>query len=165
MSEHRFGSDHGARRSEDGPLLTGRGRFTDDVVVPGQAHAAFVRAPVGHAEIRAIHVDAARARPGVLGVLTGRDVAADGLGGIPPLIWFPGRGGRPMHAAALPVLALDRVRYVGEPVAMVIAETLAQAQDAAEAVELDLAELPAASDVERALAPGAAAIWPGTPGN
>src|SRR5918996_2826709 len=138
MSDFRFGSAHGARRREDEPLLTGRGRFTDDLQVSGQAHAAFVRAPVGHAEIRAIGVDAARRMPGVLGALTGRDVVADGLGGIPPLISFPGRGGQPMHAAAMPVLALDRVRYVGEPVAIVVAETAAQALDAAEAVELDL---------------------------
>ncbi len=165
MIDYRFGSDHGVRRSEDEPLLTGRGRFTDDVQVAGQAYAVFVRAHVGHAEIRAVDVDAARRMPGVLGVFTGRDVAADGLGAIPPLISFPGRGGRPMHAAAMPVLALDRVRYVGEPLAIAVAETLAQAQDAADAVQADLVELPAASDVERAQAPGAPAIWTGAPGN
>jgi len=165
MIDYRFGSDHGTRRSEDEPLLTGRGRFTDDVQVTGQAYAVFVRAPVGHAEIRGVDVDAARRMPGVLGVLTGRDVAAESLGAIPPLISFPGRGGRPMHAAAMPVLALDRVRYVGEPLAIAVADTLAQAQDAADAVQADLVELPAASDVERAVAPGAPAIWPGAPGN
>jgi carbon-monoxide dehydrogenase large subunit len=164
-SEYRFGRDQGGRRREDEPLLTGRGRFTDDIKVAGQAHAVFVRSPVGHAEIRAIDAGAARRMPGVLGVFTGRDLAADGLGAIPPLISFPGRGGRPMHAAAMPVLALDRARYVGEPLALVVADTLAQAQDAAEAVETDLAELPAAADVERALAPGAPTIWPGAPGN
>jgi carbon-monoxide dehydrogenase large subunit len=98
----RFGSDRGALRSEDRPLLTGRGRFTDDVDVPGQAHAVFVRATFGHAEIRGIDVAAALERPGVLGVFTGRDLAADGLGAIPPAVSFPGRGGRPMAAAPMP---------------------------------------------------------------
>ena len=161
----RFGSDRDARRSEDGPLLTGRGRFTDDVHVPGEAHAAFVRASVGHAEIRGLDVAAASRKPGVLGVFTGRDLAADGLGAIPPAAAFPGRGGRPMVDAPIPPLAIDRVRYVGEPLAIVVAETAAQARDAAEAVVVDLAELPAAPDVEHAMAPGAQAVWPQAPGN
>ncbi|MBI4245758.1 MAG: hypothetical protein HY614_01085, partial [Candidatus Rokubacteria bacterium] len=92
----RFGSDRGALRSEDEPLLTGRGRFTDDVNVAGQAHAVFVRSASGHAEIRGIDVAAAVTKPGVLGVFTGRDLAADGLGAIPPAVSFPGRGGKPM---------------------------------------------------------------------
>ena len=161
----RFGSDRDARRSEDGPLLTGRGRFTDDVHVPGEAHAAFVRASVGHAEIRGLDVAAASRKPGVLGVFTGRDLAADGLGAIPPAAAFPGRGGRPMVDAPIPPLAIDRVRYVGEPLAIVVAETAAQARDAAEAVVVDLAELPAAPDVAHAMAPGAHAVWPQAPGN
>jgi carbon-monoxide dehydrogenase large subunit len=167
MSESllRFGSDRDARRSEDGPLLTGRGRFTDDVSVAGQAYAAFVRAQVSHAELRDVDVARALARPGVLGIFTGRDLAADGVGAIPPAVALPGRGGRPMFGAAMPPLAVDRIRYVGEPVALVIAETAAQARDAADAVALSVTELPAVSDVERALAPGAPVIWPEAPGN
>ena len=167
MSENilRFGSDRGARRSEDEPLLTGRGRFTDDIDVPGQAHAAFVRAPVGHAGIRGVDVSKARTMPGVIGVFTGKDLAAEGLGAIPPAASFPGRGGKPMFAAAMPPLAAARVRYVGEAIAVVVAETLAQAQDAVEAVVADLAELAAAADVERAMAPGAPTIWPEAPDN
>ena len=161
----RFGSDRGARRSEDAPLLTGRGRFTDDLGVAGQAHAAFVRSTVGHAEIRGIDVTGAMRKPGVVGVFTGRDLAADGLGAIPPLVSFAGRGGRPMVAAAMPPLAIDRVRYVGEPLAIVVADTAAQAQDAAAAVIADLAELPAESDVGRAMAPGTRALWPDAPDN
>src|SRR3990170_3364472 len=161
----RFGSDRGARRSEDAPLLTGRGRFTDDLGVAGQAHAAFVRSTVGHAEIRGIDVTGAMRKPGVVGVFTGRDLAADGLGAIPPVASLAGRGGTPMVAAAMPPLALDRVRYVGEPLAIVVAETAAQARDAADAVVADLAERPAVADVERAMAPGAPAIWPQAPGN
>ncbi|MBI3104417.1 MAG: xanthine dehydrogenase family protein molybdopterin-binding subunit [Candidatus Rokubacteria bacterium] len=167
MSENilRFGSDRGARRSEDEPLLTGRGRFTDDIDVPGQAHAAFVRAPVGHAGIRGVDVSKARTMPGVIGVFTGRDLADEGLGAILPVASFPGRGGKPMFAAAMPPLAAARVRYVGEAIAVVVAETLAQAQDAVEAVVADLAELAAAADVERAMAPGAPTIWPEAPDN
>jgi aerobic carbon-monoxide dehydrogenase large subunit len=156
----RFGSDGHALRSEDGPLLTGHGRFTDDVDLPGQVHAAFVRAQVGHGEIRRIDSSRALALPGVLGVFTGLDLRAGGLGTIPPVVSFPGRAGRPMLQAPIPPLAIERVRYVGEPLAIVVAETGAQAQDAAETVHVEVAELPAVSEVERALAPGAPAIWP-----
>jgi carbon-monoxide dehydrogenase large subunit len=161
----RFGSDRGAPRSEDEPLVTGRGRFTDDIKVPGQANAVFVRSPAGHADIRRLDVSAAEARPGVLGVFTGRDLVAAGLGGIPPAVAFPGRDGRPMFAAPMPPLAVGRVRYVGEPIAVVVAETVGQAQDAAAVVVVELDELLAASDVERAMAPTAPAIWPEAPGN
>ncbi|MGE0722894.1 MAG: xanthine dehydrogenase family protein molybdopterin-binding subunit [Alphaproteobacteria bacterium] len=161
----RFGSADDRTRVEDRALLRGEGRFTDDVDLPGQAHAVFVRAPVGHGEIRSIDAAAARAMPGVLAILTGADLAADGLGPIPPAAVFPGRDGKPMFVAAMPVLALERVRYVGEPVAVVVAETRAQAEDASDAVVLDLAPLPAAADPLAALAPGAPAIWPDRPGN
>ncbi len=156
----RFGTAGGGRRSEDGPLLTGRGRFTDDVDLPGQAHAAFARASAAHGVIRSVDTSQALAMPGVLAVLTGRDLAAAGLGAIPPAASFPGRGGRPLASAPIPPLAVDRVRYVGEALAIAVAETPAQAADAAAAVVVDLEPLPAASDVERALAPGAHLIWP-----
>jgi carbon-monoxide dehydrogenase large subunit len=161
----RFGTGSGGRRSEDGPLLTGRGRFTDDVDLPGQVHAVFVRAPVAHAVIRGVDPTPALALPGVLAVFTGRDLAAAGLGGIPPAASFPGRGGRPPASAPIPPLAVDRVRHVGEAVAVAVAETPAQAADAAAAVVLDLEPLTACADVERALAPGAPPIWPEAPGN
>ena len=161
----RFGSSRQTIRSEDAPLVTGRGRFTDDLVVPGQAHAAFVRASVAHAEIRAVDTAAASAMPGVIAVITGRDLEADGVGAIPPVASFPGRDGKPMVQARMPVLAVDRVRYVGEAIAVVVAETLHQAQDAAEAVQVDLHALPAAADVERAMAPGAPTIFAEAPDN
>jgi carbon-monoxide dehydrogenase large subunit len=160
----RFGGAERWRR-EDDVLITGRARFTDDVNLDGQAHAVFVRSPVGHADLRGIDTGAARAMPGVLGVFSGAEIAADDLGGIPPVSAFPGRGGRPMVASPMPVLATGRVRHVGEAVAIVIAETLPQALDAAERVELNLEELPAAADVARALEPGAPAIWPEAPDN
>jgi aerobic carbon-monoxide dehydrogenase large subunit len=164
-STARFGSDHGALRSEDEPLLTGGGRFTDDLTVPGQAYGVFVRAQVGHAVIRDVDLAAARTMPGVLGAWSGKDAAADGLGAIPPVAVFPGRDGTPMFAAAMPVLAAERIRYVGEPVAIVVAETLAQALDAAEAVRIDYDVLPNASTIERALAGDATPIHAARPGN
>ena len=160
----RFGGAQGWRR-EDDALITGRGRFTDDVSLPGQAYAAFVRSPQGHAELRGVDAAAARAMPGVLAIFAGADTAADGLGGIPPAATLPSRDGRPMVAAPIPVLASGRVRHVGEAVAMAVAETPQQALDAAERVELDLAPLPAAADVARALAADAPKIWPDAPDN
>ena len=164
-SSLRFGAVAGGRRSEDGPLLTGGGRFTDDLHVPGEAHAAFVRAPSAHAIIRGIDPRPALALPGVVAVLTGADARAAGLGAVPPAAAFPGRGGRPLVSAPIPPLAIERVRYVGEAVAIVVAETPAQAADAAAAVVVDLEPLPAVADVDTALAPGAPAIWPGAPDN
>jgi carbon-monoxide dehydrogenase large subunit len=165
ISTARFGSDHGALRSEDEPLLTGKGQFTDDLKLPGQAYGVFVRAPVAHANIRAIDTSAARAMPGVLGAYSGKDAVADGLGAIPPVAVFPGRDGKPMFAAAMPIMAHDRIRYIGETVAIVVAETLAQAQDAAEAVRVDYDELPCAPDIDSAIASGATAIHEARPGN
>jgi carbon-monoxide dehydrogenase large subunit len=161
----RFGSSRSAARSEDEPLVTGRGRFTDDIALPGQAYAAFVRAPVAHAEVRTIDISAAAGLPGVIAVITGRELAAEQVGAIPPVASFNGRGGKPMFQAKMPVLAADRVRYVGEAVAVVVAETAQQAQDAAEAVEVRFDQLPAASDVMRSLAPHAPAIWSEVPDN
>ena len=161
----RFGSATGGRRTEDGPLLTGRGRFTDDVDLPGQVHAAFARSAAAHGVIRAVDTSRALALPGVLAVLTGRDLAAAGLGAIPPAAAFPGRGGKALASAPIPPLAVDRVRYVGEAVAIAVAETAAQAADAAALVILDLDPLPAAADVDRALAASAHPIWPEAAGN
>ncbi|MBX9840307.1 MAG: xanthine dehydrogenase family protein molybdopterin-binding subunit [Xanthobacteraceae bacterium] len=161
----RFGSDQGALRSEDTPLLVGRGRFTDDLNAPDQAYGVFLRAGVAHASIRSIDTKAARALPGVIGIFTGRDLADDGLGGIPPVAGTTGRDGKPMVAAAMPALATDRIRYVGEPVAIVVARTLTQAQDAAERISLDLEELSSAPDIGRATAAGAAAVHAQAPGN
>lgn len=161
----RFGSGQHAIRSEDAPLVTGQGKFTDDVAVPGQTYAAFVRSTVAHALIRKVDVTSAMRMQGVVAAITGRDLAADNIGSIPPVASFNGRDGKPMFRAKMPVLAAERVRYVGEAIACVIAETAHQAQDAAEAVEAQFEHLTAASDVERALAKDAPAIWPGAPGN
>ena len=161
----RFGSDHGALRSEDVPLVTGSGRFTDDLYQPGQAYAVFVRGQVAHAIIEGVNAESARTMPGVLSVFTGADLLRAGIGGIPPIASAAGRDGKPMVAAPMPVLATDRVRFVGEPLAIVVAETLFQAQDAAEAVRIELRRLESASDVDRATASSAAALHAQAPGN
>src|SRR3984893_17840339 len=111
-SSLRCGVGAGARRSEDGPLLTGGGRFTDDLSVPDQAHAVFVRATVAHGTIRRVDVATALALPGVLAIATGADARAAGVGAIPPAASFPGRGGTPLASAPIPPLAVGRVRCV-----------------------------------------------------
>ncbi len=161
----RFGAGGDALRSEDEPLLAGRGRFTDDLAPAGAAQAAFVRAPIAHGVLKSVDIAAAAKMPGVVAIFTGADLERDGIGAIPPAVLLPGRDGKQMFGASMPVLATKRVRYVGEPVAIVVAGTAAQAQDAAEAVALELDELAAVSDVERAAAAGAPAIWDEAPGN
>ena len=135
MGTNAFGQP--LRRKEDTTLLTGRGRFTQDMITPDMTRAVVVRSPHAHARIRAIDTRAAAELPGVLAILTGADYASDGLGSIPPgsdLVKFPGTPDsagfrfRPEH----PALARDVVRFVGDSVAFIVAETIEQAQDAAE---------------------------------
>jgi len=161
----RYGSDGDTLRSEDLPLLTGAGRFTDDINLAGQAYGAFVRSPVAHGVLRGVDVAAALVMPGVLAVITGADVKAAGLGDIPPAISFPGRDGMTMASAPKPVLAYEKVRHAGEAVALVVADTPVRAADAAEAVILDIESLPAVPGVAEALADGAAQVWDSAPGN
>jgi carbon-monoxide dehydrogenase large subunit len=159
------------RRKEDARLVTGRGSYSDDVNLPGQAYAAVVRSHHAHALIRSIDVAAARAMPGVLAVLTGKDAAADGLTriphlaapGNPPDIVLANRDGSPVPAAPHHVLATDRVRHVGAAVAFVIAETIAAAKDAAEKVVVDYAPLPAVTDAKTAVTPGAPRLYDDLP--
>jgi len=145
------GIGEAVRRKEDLRLVTGRGTYSDDFNFPGQVYAAMVRSPHAHARIRSIDVTAARQMPGVLAVLTGHDALADGLTriphlaapGTPPDIVLKNRDGSPVPAAPHPVLPTDRVRHVGQAVAFVIAETVAQAKDAAEKVTVEYEPLPA----------------------
>lgn len=135
------------RRVEDPELLTGAGKYVDDVEVQGALYAAFTRSPFAHALIRSVDTSAARSMPGVVAVMTGSDV---GLEALPPPL------GRPMHPEVRrPALATDRARFVSEPVAMVVAESRAQAVDAAEAVEVDWEPLASVTDIEAALSSGA----------
>ena len=144
----------GARiqRKEDYRFLTGAGQFTDDVTLPGQTHAAFVRSPHAHAKIKSIDITKAKAAKGVLAVYTGDDVAAAKLGGLPCGWLITDVNGQPMKEPPHPVLAQGKVRYVGDQVALVVAETQAQARDAAELVEVDYETLPAVVDAVKARA-------------
>ncbi|WP_026381425.1 xanthine dehydrogenase family protein molybdopterin-binding subunit [Afifella pfennigii] len=157
----------GARvaRKEDKRFITGQGRYVDDMSVPGMKHAAFVRSPHAHARVGAINAEAARAMPGVVAVLTGAEMAADGIGNLICGWMIHSKDGSPMNMGAWPALASETVRFVGQAVAVVIAETKSQARDAAEAVEVEWEELPAVSDVLGAIAEGAPQIHPEAPGN
>ncbi len=147
------------RRLEDERLLKGAGRFVDDVSLPGSAHAVVVRSPHGHARIKSVGVDAARGAPGVLLVLTGADWAAAGFGTLPVAEGRTRRGGKPIYRPAYPVLAIDRVRWVGDCVAFVVAETRDQALNAAEQVEVDYEPLPASFTIAEAIDPQAPRVW------
>ncbi|TWT15269.1 xanthine dehydrogenase family protein molybdopterin-binding subunit [Reyranella sp. CPCC 100927] len=161
----KFGIGQPVPRSEDPKLLRGEGRYTDDVNLAGQAYAVMVRSRYAHAVIRGIDLDAAKAMPGVLGIYTNADLEAAGFGPLKCPVNFPNRDGSPMKTPVRPSLAKDKVRFVGEAVAVVVAETAVQAKDAAEAVMLDVEELPAVTDPASALAPDAPQIHPDAPGN
>ncbi len=161
----KFGVGQPLRRFEDPRLLTGRGRFQDDVVLPRQVYAVFVRSPHAHAKIRAIDTADAKAAPGVLAVYTGDDYRNDGLSMPRAAMPRKKRDGSPAFAPQRPALVVDRVRYVGDPVAMVIAETLDQAKDAAERVIVDYEPLPAVTAVEEAAKPDAPRLWDDNPDN
>jgi aerobic carbon-monoxide dehydrogenase large subunit len=165
-----FGIGASVKRVEDVRLLTGQGRYVDDVHAPGEVHAAFVRSPHAHAELGAIDAAPARAVAGVLHVFTGRDLAADGVGAIPTLIAERGGGirnrdGSPFAEPPWYPLAIDRVRHVGEAVAMVVATTAAAAQDAAAAVTVDYAARRPVVDAAAALADGAPVLHEGVARN
>ncbi len=161
----KFGIGQPVRRFEDVRLLTGKGRFQDDRLVPGAAWAVFLRSPHAHAAIRGIDTAAAKAAPGVLAVYTGADYAADGLGVPKASMPRKKRDGSPMFAPQRPVLVMERARFVGDAVAMVVAETLAQAKDAAELIEVDWQPLPAVTDVQEAARPDAPRLYDENPDN
>ena len=140
-------------------LLKGKGRYTSDVNLDRQCFAYFLRSPHAHADIVSIDTAAAKAMPGVLEVLTGEDYATDGLGGLAGMAPFKRRDGSPMYRPPRPALTRDRVRHIGQSVAVVIAESVNQAKDAAEAIEVEYAVLPAHTSTAKANQPGAPAIW------
>jgi len=145
-------------RREDLRLLTGRGRYTSDWSLPGQLYACFRRSEHAHAKIRSIDKSEAERMPGVVAILVGADVADAGFGMVAQVVSYPGRDGSRLQVPERPVLARDRVRFVGEEVAVIVAETPEQAADAAEHVVVDYEELPAVIGFDRALAPGAPAV-------
>jgi carbon-monoxide dehydrogenase large subunit len=161
----RYGSGQAVRRIEDPALVQGLGRFTDDVAPDGQLFLSFVRSTVAHGRIVAIDLDGARATPGVVAVYTGAELLAAGLKPIPTAPAFTRPDGQPMAAPPKRALAHEHVRYVGEPVVAIVAETRQAAKAAADAVYVETEDLPVNVDPVRALQPGAPVLWEGAPDN
>jgi carbon-monoxide dehydrogenase large subunit len=160
-----FAIGQGVSRFEDPRLLRGGGRYTDDVTLPGMAHGVVLRSPHAHAKIRSIDTRAAKAAPGVLAVLTSDDIKAARLTDLPRHGGLKRRDGSPMPETRYPILAEGRVRWVGDCVAFVVAETVAQAMDAAELIAVDYEPLPAVTSTAAAVEPGAPQVWDECPDN
>ena len=150
-------------RKEDKRFITGKGRYTDDMTVPGMKHAVFVRSPHAHAKVRGMDKSAALALPGVIDVLDGKQLTEDGIGNLICGWMIHSKDGSPMNMGAWRPIAEDTVRYVGDAVAVVVADTRAQAREAAEAVAVDYEELPAVTDSRAALEDGAPQIHENAP--
>ncbi|MBU8536308.1 xanthine dehydrogenase family protein molybdopterin-binding subunit [Falsiroseomonas tokyonensis] len=161
----KFGIGQSVSRKEDPVLLRGEGRYSDDLSLPGQLHAAMVRSPYAHGVLRGIDLAEARSLPGVVAIYTGQDLEAAGIGPMPASVGQKNRDGSAAHLPTQPVLATSRVRFVGDPVAIVVAETAKQARDAVEAVILDVEALPAVTDMREAASPGAPQLYDDVPGN
>ena len=159
----KYGVGQPVLRTEDPTLVRGHGRYTDDINLPGQAYAAIVRSPHAHGVIRSIDVGPAKAMPGVLAVYTGADLS--GYGTLKCAVPLNNRDGTPMKKPARPALPVDKVRFVGDPIACVVAETPQQARDAAEAVVLDIDPLPAVTKASEAAQAGAPQIYDDVPNN
>ncbi|MGH6764445.1 MAG: xanthine dehydrogenase family protein molybdopterin-binding subunit, partial [Bradyrhizobium sp.] len=157
----------GARvlRKEDKRFITGKGRYVDDIRLHGMTYAAFVRSPHPNAKVKSVNTAAALKLPGVVAVLTGKELVEDKIGNLICGWMIHSKDGSPMKMGAWPAMAPDTVRFVGQAVAVVIAETRNQARDGAEAVAVDYEELPAAADIKAAIAPGAPQLHPEAPGN
>ncbi|HLI11921.1 MAG TPA: xanthine dehydrogenase family protein molybdopterin-binding subunit [Alphaproteobacteria bacterium] len=153
------------RRKEDLRFLTGRGTYTDDINRPHQIYGYFLRSPHPHAKIKGIDTAAAKKSPGVVAVFTGADMAADKVGSLPCGWLVHNKDGSPMVEPPHPPIAIDRVRYVGDQVALIVAETRQQARDAAELVEVDYEPLPAVVTIADAIRPTAPLIWDQAAGN
>ena len=160
-----FAIGQGVSRFEDPRLVRGGGRYTDDIKLPGLVHGVVLRSPHAHAKIRSIAITAAKTAPGVLAVLTSADIKAAGYGDLPVPGGLKRRDGSPMYRPRYPILAEDRVRWVGDSVAFVVAETVAQALDAAEMISVDYEELPAVTSTAEAPKPGAPRVWDDCPDN
>lgn len=161
----QFGIGQSVRRAEDRRFVSGTGQYVDDITMPRMVFAAVVYSPHAHALIRAIDAETARQAPGVLAVLTGADAEADGIGGLPPFFMPSDMGGPPGYRTLRPILVADRVRCVGDRVAVVIAETLDQARDAADYVAIDYEILPSVTTPDGAAHLDAPRVWDDCEGN
>ncbi len=160
-----YGIGQSVPREEDPYLLQGKGRYVDDVTLPGQLRGYVLRSPHGHARIKSIDIAQAKTMPGVHLVLTGRDETIASLGLQRPQVPRKKRDGSPAPAASQPILARERVRYIGDLVAFVVADTVEQAKDAAEAIAVDYEMLPVVVSIDDAIKPGAPKLWDDYPGN
>jgi len=165
VTVEKFAIGQSVRRIEDARLLRGLGRYSEDVDLPRQAYAVLVRSPHAHARIAGIDARAALSSPGVLAVLTGADLAADGVGNLPTDRTRKRRDGAAAFATPRPLLARERVRHVGDPVVLVVADTREHAVDAAERVAVEYTRLPAVAATADARTPGAPAVWDAAPDN
>jgi carbon-monoxide dehydrogenase large subunit len=156
----KFALGQAVPRTEDPRLLTGRGRYTDDFVLPRLAHAYVLRSPHAHARIRAVNIRAAQQLPGVLAVLTGEDWAAEKFGAPQPTIPRQRRDGSPMFVPPRPALVKNQAMLVGDPVAFVVAETIELAKDAAERIAIEYEPLCSVTATEAALSDNAPRLWP-----
>ncbi|HEY5066574.1 MAG TPA: xanthine dehydrogenase family protein molybdopterin-binding subunit [Xanthobacteraceae bacterium] len=163
LAVEKFAVGQSVPRKEDPMLLRGKGHYADDFSLPGQAYAVMVRSQIAHGIIRAIDTEAARKMPGVIGVYTGADLK--NYGPLKCVVPFNNRDGSPMKKPLRPALPSDKVRYVGDPIAFVVAETLLAAKDAAEAVTVEIDSLPAVTSAEDATATNAPQLYDDVPGN
>ncbi|MFA6267177.1 MAG: xanthine dehydrogenase family protein molybdopterin-binding subunit, partial [Pseudolabrys sp.] len=160
-----FAIGQGVPRFEDPRLIRGGGRYTDDIKLAGTAYGVMLRSPHAHANINSIDIEAAKAAPGVLAVVTAADVRAHKFGELPVPGGLKMRDGTPAAKPHYPMLVEDKVRWLGDGIAFVIAETLAQALDASEMIAVDYEPLPAVTSTEAASSPGAPQVWDEAPGN
>src|SRR5436190_19030019 len=151
------------KRKEDSKLLRGEGRYTDDVNLPDQAYAFILRSTVAHGRIRSLNTEAAKKMKGVLGIYTGADLASYGT--LQSALPFKSKDGTDLKKPPKAALPTDKVRFVGDPIACVVATTLAQAKDASEAIEVDIDPLPAVTDPEEAVLEGAPTLYDEAPHN
>src|SRR5919204_612943 len=161
----RFGASRSQKRLEDDRLLTGKGRYSDDLELPQQCWLVLVRSPHAHARIRAVDLAAVKSAPGVIAAWTMAELRADCVGHMPFPPLFKRADGSPMAAPPRTPLAEGEVRYVGQPVAAIVAQTRVQAQDAAELAMVEYEDLPCVVDAKSAIAPGAPLVWPQAPDN
>ena len=149
----KFAVGQPVTRIEDTRLITGQGKFTDDQKLPGMVHGVFARSPYAHAKIISINVDEAKKMPGVIDIFTGERLQEEGLSHMSVIDFLQNKDGSPMNASKRPILAVGKVRHVGDPVAFIVAETTNQALDASEFIEVDYEELPCVTDTAKALDP------------
>src|SRR3954470_21775395 len=164
-SSARFGASRSQKRLEDDRLLTGKGRYSDDLDFPNQCWLVVVRSPYAHARVGAVDLSAVKSAAGVIAAWTMADLRADGVGHIPIPPLFKRADGSPMAAPPRTPLAESTVHFVGQAVVAIVAQTRAQAQDAADLAAIEYEDLPCVVDAKAAVAPGAAQVWPQAPGN